>query len=82
MKHTNMHAHTQWYFYMCVYLGVFLYKGGYPGCLYGGVPLRKGEGHCKQVPSGLRIEPCFMNLKIVCLSLSLLMRNKDAFLML
>lgn len=31
--HTRTHA--QGYFYMCVYLGVFLYKGGYLGCSVG-----------------------------------------------
>lgn len=28
-KHTLMHSGG---IFMCVYLGVFLYKGGYPGC--------------------------------------------------
>lgn len=57
MKHTNMHA--QWYFYVRVYLGVFLYKGGYPGCCAGS-PSEGAEGkdivNKSKFHSGLRIE--------------------------
>lgn len=80
MKHTN--THTQWYFYMHVYLGVFLYKGGYPGCCMGSpTEAAKGEGHCKQVkiPFWSKNRACFINLEIECLSLPLHMHIKDAF---
>lgn len=57
MKHTNTHA--QWYFYMCVYLGVFLYKGGYPGCFVGSPsegPKGKDIVNKSKFLAGLRIE--------------------------
>lgn len=71
--HTRTHA--QWYFYMCVYLGVFLYKGGYLGCSVGS-PSEGAKGNDivnkSKIPLRSKNRACFINLEIVCLSLALL----------
>lgn len=71
MKHTNTHTSTVVFLYLCLF-GVFLYKGGYPGCCVGSpTEGAKGEDivNKSKFLSGLRIELASINLEIVCLSL-------------